>query len=248
MRDRAQDGIAGGVTAQVVDGFETIDIDEEHCGALSARLAFAQDGSDSLLEDRAVRKIGNVVVVDAEGGYIDRAGRDRECRAAGPADAISVVSGRHRKIAQPAEPRHANRRRRTGQCVAVRIDHPRAVGRTRGRIPIAHGFPNRFLRRFGALNASQGERFVGRPDQRRSVGEQERLPIADPQNALEFVVCGAQRASEAGVANCAQHRRSETRGFVVGERFDRAERRRIERLDFVRRTDRDQRNRRVARA
>lgn len=72
--------------------------------------------------------------------------------------------------------------------------------------------------------------------------------VARAEHALQRVVRGAQRAAEIGIAHGPQHRRTETRRFIVGERFDRAEVQRIEGRGFARITDRDHGNGEMARA
>ena len=74
------------------------------------------------------------------------------------------------------------------------------------------------------------------------------MAVAEREHALQFVVRGAQRAAQSGIANGTQHRRSEARRFIVAERFDRTIRERFERRSLARPADGDQRNVGVASA
>ena len=74
------------------------------------------------------------------------------------------------------------------------------------------------------------------------------MTIACREHAVQFVMRSAQRAAETRVANRAQHRWTQARGFIIGKRFDRSICKRVERRRLLRAADGNQRHQRVAHA
>ena len=209
MRDRAQHRIARREPAEIVDGLEAIDVDEDHGRAFAAVLACGQRRRDALFEERAIRQIGDGIVIGGDRADVDVGRSDRQRRAGDAADARALIDRGDREIAQAPEPLHANRRRRAGERVPMRIDDPRPIERTRQRIPCADRDTGEIRARIGAFDTAQRERLVGRPDQRRRVQQHRHIAVARAQHAVQLVMRGTQCPAQFRIAQNAQKRRTE---------------------------------------
>ncbi len=69
------------MTADIVNGLEAVDVDEEHGRTFAGGFALTQRVADAMLEDHAIGKIGHGVVIAADRGNVDVAGSNRQGRA-----------------------------------------------------------------------------------------------------------------------------------------------------------------------
>ena len=223
MGDGAQHRVAGRVTAEIVDGFEAVDVDEESAprGRRSLHTR-ATRRIHALLEDRPVRQIRD----DDRDRRLPVDERSDVARPRSPMPAPAVppmrdclrIHGRDRddSASRPSHI-HANRgrRRRRARGDAHRSIRVRSVDRVRAADPNRprKGRPN-VMTGIGTLERrADVSDVVGRPDQRRACirGATAVWRSLDAEHArATFIVRGSQRAAEVGIA----HR---TRSIVASE-------------------------------